>query len=217
MCLAAPTLINMGVCCIVLWSYPDNLNTSQALEFLQNRLKLLGSTLVGNWVVDCEVLQSTAATATNTQGKSVYFIHSSEYPRSTFTVLDPSYTCLVADNTLDSIFAHLKPFYTPRKGLRIESRGYRHEVKEKYVVKFASVTFSATSKAVIVEIENRDDSTVSSAWGPLTEFTKALLHTSEQIQIPEHVQKSLDGRYAPADSMVQYAHIFNQIRKTGGK
>ena len=90
--------------------------------------------------------------ATNTQGKSVYFIHSSEYPRSTFTVLDPSYTCLVADNTLDSIFAHLKPFYTPRKGLRIESRGYRHEVKEKYVVKFASVTFSATSKAVIVEV-----------------------------------------------------------------
>ena len=45
---------------ILLWSYPENLNASQALEVLQNRLILLGSTSVGNWGIDCEVLQSSA-------------------------------------------------------------------------------------------------------------------------------------------------------------
>ena len=88
----------------------------------------------------------------NGQGKSVYFIHSSEYPRSTFTIIDPGYTCLVADNTLDSIFNQLKPFFTVRKGQRIESRGYRREVQDRYIVKFASVMFSTMSKAVIVEV-----------------------------------------------------------------
>lgn len=85
------------------------------------------------------------------------------------------------------------------------------------MVKFASVMFSTMSKAVIVEVEDMKETVVSKAWGPLTDFTRSLLHTPEQIQIPEHVQKSHDGKYAPADSMVQYAQIFNQIRKGGGK
>lgn len=29
---------------------------------LQKRLELLGSTTLGNWIIDCEVLQSTAVT-----------------------------------------------------------------------------------------------------------------------------------------------------------
>ena len=94
--------------------------------------------------------------APNTQGKLIYFIHSSEYPRSTFTVMDPGYTCLVADNSIDAIFSQLKPLYAVRKGQRVESRGYRHEVQDKYVVKFASVTFSAMSKAVIVEVSEEE-------------------------------------------------------------
>ncbi len=67
------------------------------------------------------------------------------------------------------------------------------------------------------KVEDIKESKVSAAWGPLTDFTKSLLHTPEHIQVPDHVQKSYDGKYAPADSMVQYAHIFNQIRKGGGK
>ncbi len=94
------------------------------------------------------------AVPANGQGKSVYFIHSSEYPRSTFTVIDPGYTCLVADNTLDLIFNQLKPFFAVRKGQRIESRGYRREVQDRYVVKFASVMCSTMSKAVIVEVSD---------------------------------------------------------------
>ena len=68
-----------------------------------------------------------------------------------------------------------------------------------------------------MQVEDKDNCTVRTAWEPLTELTKSLLHTPVHITVPDHVQKSLDGRYTPADSMVQYAQIFNQIRKAGGK
>ena len=84
-------------CSIVLWSYPDNLNTSQALELLQNRLKLLGSTLVGNWVVDCEVLQSTAATG--------YFISNKIYRWESMFII------IIWDGMLAYMFAYGVPSF----------------------------------------------------------------------------------------------------------
>ena len=45
---------------IVQWAYPETLNTSQALDTLQKRIELLGATNLGNWSVDCEVLQATS-------------------------------------------------------------------------------------------------------------------------------------------------------------
>ena len=88
------------------------------------------------------------------QNKFIYFIHSTEYPRTTFTVVDPPYLCLVADNTLDTIFTHLKQSYVPRKQLKVEAKGLRYDVKGKYIVKFGSVTFSNTSKSIIVEVSD---------------------------------------------------------------
>ena len=45
----------------MLWDYPEGLNPSQALDLMQKRLEILGSTALGQWVVDCEVMQSTSA------------------------------------------------------------------------------------------------------------------------------------------------------------
>lgn len=81
--------------------------------------------------------------------KLVHVLHSSEYPRTTFAVLD-SMSCLVADNSLDAIFAQLKTFYVPRKGMRIEVKGQCCEVKQ-YVVKCGSVAIGSSSKGVVVE------------------------------------------------------------------
>lgn len=94
--------------------------------------------------------------ASSAQSKFIYFIHSTEYPRSTFTVVDPSYLCLVADNTLDTIFTHLKSCYTPRKQLKVEVKGNRYQVKGRYIIKYGSVMFSNTSKAIIVEVRERE-------------------------------------------------------------
>lgn len=68
----------------------------------------------------------------------------------------------------------------------------------------------------LAQVEDKVNSTVSTAWGRLTDFTRSLLHSAEQIQLPSHVERSQDGQYLPADSIVNYALIFNQLRKPGG-
>jgi hypothetical protein len=212
----------MGVSCIVQWVYPDSLNTSQALEALQKKIELLGGTVVGNWSIDCDVLQSSLPPAAggggaSSQSKFLYFIHSNEYPRTTFSIVDPPFTCLIADNTLDVIFNHLKSFYIHRKQLKVEVRGYRYTVQDKYIIKFGSVTFGTTTKVIIIETESKDDNVISSGWEPVVDITKSLLYSPVHISLPDHLHKSLDGCYTPADSMVQYAHIFIQIRKGNTK
>ena len=49
----------------------------------------------------------------------VHILHCTEYPRSTFAVMD-SGNCLVADISFDIIMSHLKGFYTLRKGQKFE-------------------------------------------------------------------------------------------------
>ena len=83
--------------------------------------------------------------------RTVHLLHSSEYPKSSFIVLDTFVNSMVADSSLDAIFSNLKAFFAPRKGLRIEVKGQYHEVQQ-YTVKFGSLLFGATSKGVIVEV-----------------------------------------------------------------
>ena len=82
--------------------------------------------------------------------KQVHILHSSEYPKTTFAVLD-SMKCLVADNSLDTIFSHLKSFYTPRKAQKIEAKGFYYELKQ-YVVKFGSIVTGSTNRGIVVEV-----------------------------------------------------------------
>lgn len=82
-------------------------------------------------------------------------LHSSEYPRTTFAVLD-SMNCVVADNSLDAIFMNLRQFYAPsaKKGQKIEVKGYHYEVK-RYLVKFGSIAIGATNRGMVVEVGKR--------------------------------------------------------------
>ena len=80
----------------------------------------------------------------------MHILHSSEYPKTTFAVLD-SMKCLVADNSLDTIFSHLKSFYTPRKAQKIEAKGFYYELKQ-YVVKFGSIVTGSTNRGIVVEV-----------------------------------------------------------------
>ena len=79
-------------------------------------------------------------------------IHSSEYPQTTFAVLD-SMKCLVGENSLDTIFGNLRQFYNPKKGQKIEVKGYIHEAKG-YVVKIGSIVIGSTNKGLIVEVSH---------------------------------------------------------------
>ena len=78
-------------------------------------------------------------------------MHSSEYPRTTFLVLE-SLLCLVAENSLDTIFAHLKQFYPPRKQAKIEVKGKMFLVKQQYLVKFGAISIGSVNRGIVVEV-----------------------------------------------------------------
>ena len=84
--------------------------------------------------------------------KLIHMIHSSEYPQTTFAVLD-SMKCLVGENSLDYIFVNLRQFYNPKKGQKIEVKGYCYEAKG-YVVKVGSIVIGSTNKGLIVEVSH---------------------------------------------------------------
>ena len=89
-------------------------------------------------------------TAAGGPQKLIHVLHSSEYPKTTFAILD-TMNCLVAGNALDSILAQLKSFYASRKGLKIEAKGYLYDHKL-YLVKFGSITIGSASKGIVVEV-----------------------------------------------------------------
>lgn len=82
--------------------------------------------------------------------KVAFLIHSSEYPRTTFLILE-SLLCLVAENSLDTIFSHLKQFYPPRKQPKIEVKGKCYHVKQ-YTVKFGAISVGSTNRGIVVEV-----------------------------------------------------------------
>ena len=46
------------------------------------------------------------------------------------------------------------------------------------------------------QVEDKDEDIISTAWQPLTEFTRSLLSSADTIQMPAHVEKSIDGQSA---------------------
>ena len=164
----------------MVWDHQEGYSTPQALDVLLKRLDSLGSRSIGTWSIDCETLYPTQpvckcvrifknvkwkfffgtvheVTAVGNNApppRTAHLLHSSEYPKSTFLVLD-NMSCLVADSSLDTIFSNLKSFFAPRKGLKIEVKGHYHEVQQ-YAVKFGSLLFGSTSKGVIVEVRGGD-------------------------------------------------------------
>ena len=77
-------------------------------------------------------------------------LHSSEYPLTTFAVLDSS-KCLVAENSLDTVFLHLKQFYSTRKGQKVDVKGVLFDVNE-YIVKLGSIVIGSSNKGIVVEV-----------------------------------------------------------------
>lgn len=104
-------------------------------------------------------------------------IHSSEYPHTTFAVLD-SMKCLVGENSMDAIFANLRQFYNPKKGQKIEVKGHYYEVKV-YVVKVGSIVIGSTNKGLVVEVMLR-----SCCVALAFIFTRSLLSLSLSLSPP---------------------------------
>ena len=63
------------------------------------------------------------------------------------------------------------------------------------------------------QVEDKDHTRVSQCWAELTSFTRGLLDSSQPMEPPRLLSQS-DRVYLPSDSMVHYASIFEQLRKS---
>lgn len=198
-----------------MWDPPEGYNPTQAMDTLQKKVELLSGRSLGAWSIDCETLQSTPALSAGGPQKLIHMLHNTEYPITTFAVLD-SMTCIVAESSLDAIFMNLRHFYAPsvKKGQKIEVKGYHFELKD-YLVKFGSIAIGSTNRGIVVEVEDTANEMVPKCWEPLTEFVKGLLDYSSDNIVPPHFSSVSNRQYRASDRMIHYAHIFTQLRKPG--
>ena len=64
-----------------------------------------------------------------------------------------------------------------------------------------------------VQVEDKEQTRVSQCWSDLTAFSRGLLDSSLPMDVPMFARQS-DRHYLPSDSMIHYAFIFEQLRKT---
>ena len=150
----------------------------------------------------------------------MHLVHTSEYPRSSFAITEKTSavgaasltlgTCLVAEQNLDLIMQNLKGFYAPRKGYKMEAKGVRYE-NDHFVIKMASIVYGASSRGILVEVEEMQSSVVAECWDSLTQFVQALLQQPHPQSPPP--KSPSEPEYTPVDRVMQYVQIFAKLRK----
>jgi len=118
----------MGVTILQPFPVKENMTGAMTIEMLVKRVQALGGIQVGQFLVDCDTYASsaTAITAGGQQGtKTLNILHNSEYPASTFALLEvpvsgpvpagqisltPGFktVSLVADNLFDLLVIKMK-------------------------------------------------------------------------------------------------------------
>lgn len=204
----------MGVTCLIPVELPEGKSGQQALavEKLQKRAELMGAQKIGNWCVNCETYQ--AVTTFSTASKLIHLVHSTEFPYSSFAVLETG-TCLVADSGFDSLMTKLKTFYTPRKTSKIEAKGHRYEYGD-FVLKFGQVSAGPSFKGIIVELEYLPCLDVQQCWGLIGEFLSSFMDPSFTLPTAPKCSNKTTELFCPSDTILQYIEVFNTYRKSAG-
>lgn len=204
----------MGVTCLIPVELPEGKSGQQALavEKLQKRAELMGAQKIGNWCVNCETYQ--AVTTFSTASKLIHLVHSTEFPYSSFAVLETG-TCLVADSGFDSLMTKLKTFYTPRKTSKIEAKGHRYEYGD-FVLKFGQVSAGPSFKGIIVELEYLPCLDVQQCWGLIGEFLSSFMDPSFTLPAAPKCSNKATELFCPSDTILQYIEVFNTYRKSAG-
>lgn len=204
----------MGVTCLIPVELPEGKSGQQALavEKLQKRVELMGAQKSGNWCVNCETYQ--AVTTFSTASKLIHLVHSTEFPYSSFAVLETG-TCLVADSGFDSLMTKLKTFYTPRKTSKIEAKGHRYEYGD-FVLKFGQVSAGPSFKGIVVELEYLPCLDVQQCWGLISEFLSSFMDPSFMLPPAPKCSNKTNELFCPSDTILQYIEVFNTYRKSAG-
>lgn len=216
----------MGVS--VLYSYPscENKTGAQVIDNLNKRLLAMGAIHTGQFLVDCESYVSAPLVGPS---KMVHIIHNSEYPVTTFSVLDSNngkHIPLIADNIFDLVLIKMTAVNPNKKQTRIESKGARFEYGD-FVIKLGSVTIMENFKGILIEVEYRACVIFSLCWEMIREMMESFLGMPIPKEYPhyfatQHMYNSIlhqqtynkqNETYEIIDTVYQYLEHFTNYRK----
>ncbi|KAH8275046.1 hypothetical protein KR018_004732 [Drosophila ironensis] len=219
----------MGVTVLQPYPVPEGKAGAHIIDMLSKRLLSLGATHAGQFLVDCETFISTPQPHTSTPGRAVHVLHNSEYPASTFSVIDNGtgkQVAIVADNIFDLLMLKMTNTFTSKKQTKIESRGARFEYGD-FVIKLGSVTMMDHFKGILIEIEYKSCIILAYCWEMIREVLQGFLGIGVSKDFPAYFapqtimtpmgQQQLHTKhndiYEPLDTVKQYLENFTNYRK----
>ncbi|XP_017063759.1 mediator of RNA polymerase II transcription subunit 20 [Drosophila eugracilis] len=219
----------MGVTVLQPYPLPEGKSGAHIIDQLSKRLLALGATHAGQFLVDCETFISTPQPHNGAPGRAVHVLHNSEYPASTFSIIDNGtgkQVALVADNIFDLLMLKMTNTFTSKKQTKIESRGARFEYGD-FVIKLGSVTMMEHFKGILIEIEYKACVILAYCWEMIREVLQGFLGISVPKDFPSYFapqtimtamgQQQLHAKhndiYEPMDTVKQYLEQFTSYRK----
>ncbi|KAH8288203.1 hypothetical protein KR054_009891 [Drosophila jambulina] len=219
----------MGVTVLQPYPLPEGKSGAHIIDQLGKRLLALGATHSGQFLVDCETFISTPQPHNGAPGRAVHVLHNSEYPASTFSIIDNGtgkQVSLVADNIFDLLMLKMTNTFTSKKQTKIESRGARFEYGD-FVIKLGSVTMMEHFKGILIEIEYKSCVILAYCWEMIREVLQGFLGIGVAKEFPSYFatqtimtamgQQQLHAKhndiYEPMDTVKQYLEQFTNYRK----
>lgn len=216
----------MGVTVLQPYQIPEGKSGAQAIDYLSKRLLALGAVHTGQFLVDCETYISAPQ---HGPSKAVHVLHDSEYPVTTFSILDTGtgkQIPLVADNLFDLLMLKMTSVYTSKKQTKIEAKGARFEYGD-FLIKLGSVTMMENFKGILIEIEYRPCVVLFYCWEMIREVLQSFLGVSVPKEFPPYFtpqpvvnamgQQQMHAKqndiYEPIDTINQYLEHFTNYRK----
>ncbi|XP_055383822.1 mediator of RNA polymerase II transcription subunit 20 [Condylostylus longicornis] len=217
----------MGVTVLHPYAIPEGKTGSQAMEQLTKRLAALGAIHSGQFIVDCETYILPQSL------KSVNVLHNSEYPASTFSILDngTKQIPLVADHLFDLLWMKITSSHFSKKQTIVESKGSRF-VYGDFLIKLGNVTMMENFKGILIEVEYRPCLVPCNCWEIIRELLQGFLGQNIPANIPSYFTQPVGGNmnlmnvhpgqnvmqkqneiYQPIDTICQYLEHFNNFRK----
>ncbi|XP_065673849.1 mediator of RNA polymerase II transcription subunit 20-like isoform X2 [Hydra vulgaris] len=201
----------MGVTCVFPVPVVEGCTSNQVIDSLKARLGLLGADKAGSWFVECEAFHSVKQNQENV-AKMFYLMHSSECPSLSFSLLEND-TCVVAENSINSIISKLSDFYLPRKGSKTEAKGSRFTLGD-FIIKIGTITQASSFKGVVAEIHYAPCSDPLQCWCILDEFVRDILAVN--VTLPSSPKTLVDKKsnlFSAADTIVQYLEIIKNTKR----
>lgn len=214
----------MGVTILQPW-FPEGKGGITAIDHLTKRLISMGAKQQGSFIVDCETIISLAPTMQQPSiNKAVHLLHNSEFPASTFAILDTGvkHIPLVADNLFDLLMIKIGNVYTQKKQPNIESKGPRFEYGD-FLIKLGSVTMNGNFKGILIEFEYRPCIVFINCWELMRELIQGFLGIpipsaippffQQQTLVAGHQSLKQNDSYQAIDTINQYLEHFINYRK----